>query len=480
MSKRRAKILATIGPSSCDQKTIEDLILAGMNVCRLNMSHGTHEDHASSIQNIRNACLKVGTEIAILADLQGPKIRVDKLENHLDLVKADSWAIGLQEDKNEYRDFKDNFIPTTYGEIVKDCRKGDAVLFDDGLIRASVVEVKEKAVIIKVEVGGTLKSNKGINLPDTNISIPSFTQKDQRDLAFALEKDVDYIALSFVRRKQDVLDVRKFIDKSGTKVWVVSKIENPEGIKNLESISEASDAIMVARGDMGVEVGNHKVPTYQKNIINFCNERGLPVITATQMLESMITNSTPTRAEANDVANAIWDGTDVVMLSGETAAGKYPRETVVMMDKIIKEAEKRPKSRPFLRDQNLSDAIGPLMVSAALIAEKINARAIIAITEGGNSCLSMTRFRPINHVIGVTHSLKTVRRMSMFWGISPFLLKDFDPEKNIEYDIISKVKEGLLLIPGDKLVISRGDGQILTQGRSYSVRIETMDEDSAN
>jgi pyruvate kinase len=476
--KRRAKIIATIGPSSNSVELIKDLINAGMNVCRINMSHGDHATHQTSINNVRQASKILGHEVAVLVDLQGPKIRVDKLEKHLDLAKKEKWAIGLRENNSTYPEYSDRFIPTTYGDMVKDCRKGDDVLFDDGLIRASVVEIKPKAVIIEVTVGGTLKSNKGINLPQTKVSVPSFTDKDQQDLDFALANDCDYVALSFVRRKIDVEMVNNYISKKNGKAWIVSKIENPEGIENLEEIMEASSAIMIARGDMGVELGNHKVPAFQKKITALCNQKGKPVITATQMLESMITNSTPTRAEANDVANAIWDGADVLMLSGETAVGRYPVETVQMMDKIIREAEKTPKERPFLRNVNLDDIMGPLMVSAALIAEKLKARAIVSISEGGKSCLEMTRFRPLNYVLGVTHSIKTIRRMCLFWGITPFLLKDFNEEGNIERDIITEVKEALHLVDGDRIVITRGDGKVLTQGRKFSVRIETIGQES--
>ncbi|MDA9189365.1 pyruvate kinase [bacterium] len=472
--KRKAKIIATIGPASSSYDVAKGLILAGVNVFRVNMSHGSHSDHNGSISNIRKASTDLNIETAILADLQGPKIRVDKIANHLDLARGENWAIGLSSDEAEYKEFKNKYIPTTYGNIVKDCKRGDQVLFDDGLIRAVVTEKKEKCIVINIEVGGTLKSNKGINLPDTKVSISSFTSKDQKDLDFALDSDVDYVALSFVRTRKDVSTVQKVIDAHKNTAWIISKIENPEGIENLDEIMEVSSAIMVARGDMGVEIGNHKVPSIQKEIIRKCNNVGIPVITATQMLESMILNSTPTRAEANDVANAVWDGTGVLMLSGETAVGKYPIETIKMMDKIIREAEKTPSERPLLRNVNLSNMMAPLMVSASLIAEKLNARAIISITEKGGSCLEMTRFRPINYVLGVTHSLKTVRRMCLFWGISPYLLKNFDEEKNIEPDIISEVKDELHLVDGDKIVITRGDGKILTQGRKFSVRIETI------
>ena len=403
MAIRRAKIIATIGPSSNTVEMLEKMILAGMNAARVNMSHGTYEAHEQSIKNIRQASKNLGREIAILLDLQGPKIRVDKLPEPLILGDGDVWVIGPSHVKADYPEYANNFIPTIYKNLVKDAHVGARILFDDGLLEAEAIEKDRDILKIKVKVGGILKSNKGINLPYVNVSAPSFTDKDREDLLFGLKQGVDYVALSFVRTADDILQVKALLHQMKVQIPIVSKVEKPEALDNMESIIRASDAIMIARGDMGVEVGNHLVPSIQKKMIKMCNDLGKPIITATQMLESMITNSRPTRAEASDVANAIWDGTDVVMLSGETASGKYPLDAITIMSQIIEEAEKTPGERPLLRHMDISSVTASVQVSAAIVAEKTKARWIISITEGGNSCLRMTRFRPKTVVLGVNH-----------------------------------------------------------------------------
>jgi pyruvate kinase len=287
---------------------------------------------------------------------------------------------------------------------------------------------------------------------------------------------VDYVALSFVRTAEDVLEVKALLHQMRVQVPIVSKIEKPEALDNMASIIQVSDAIMIARGDMGVEVGNHLVPGVQKQMIKMCNEIGRPIITATQMLESMITNSRPTRAEASDVANAIWDGTDVVMLSGETASGKYPLDAIKVMSEIIVEAERAPRERPLLRNMDISSVTASVQVAASIIAEKNNARWIISITEGGNSCLKMTRFRPKTHVLGVTNSLNVIRRMSLYWGISPFF---FDIHGNndvheLEVLMVNKLKEMNMLQNGDKIVTTVGDGKLFRQGTTNSIRVQII------
>jgi len=338
MSTRRAKIIATIGPSSNTIEMLEKMILAGMNAARINMSHGTYEAHEQSIKNIRQASKNVGKEVAILLDLQGPKIRVDKLPEPLTLQDGEIWVIGPSHVKDQYPEYAKNFIPTIYKNLVKDAHVGARILFDDGLLEAEAIEKDREVLKIKVKVGGLLKSNKGINLPYVKVSAPAFTDKDKEDLLFGLKQGIDYVALSFVRTAEDVLQVKSLLHSMKVQVPIVSKVEKPEALDNMESIVNVSDAIMIARGDMGVEVGNHLVPSIQKQMIKTCNSLGKPIITATQMLESMITNSRPTRAEASDVANAIWDGTDCVMLSGESANGAYPINAVTIMARICAEA----------------------------------------------------------------------------------------------------------------------------------------------
>lgn len=476
MSIRRAKIIATIGPSSNTVEMLEKMIKAGMNAARVNMSHGTYEAHEQSIKNIRQASKNVGKEIAILLDLQGPKIRVDKLPEPLILNDGEVWVIGPSHVKDQYPEYAKNFIPTIYKNLVKDAHVGARILFDDGLLEAEAFEKDREVLKIKVIVGGTLKSNKGINLPYVKVSAPSFTDKDREDLLFGLKQGIDYVALSFVRTAEDVLEVKNLLHQMKVNVPIVSKVEKPEALDNMEAIVKVSDAIMIARGDMGVEVGNHLVPSIQKQMIKTCNEYGRPIITATQMLESMITNSRPTRAEASDVANAIWDGTDVVMLSGETASGKYPLEAIQIMGQIIEEAEKKPTERPLLRNMNITSVTASVQVAASIVAEKTNARWIISITEGGNSCLKMTRFRPKTHVLGVTHSVDVIRKMSLYWGISPYYFnihEDSDLTK-LEELMVAKLKKDDHLKIGDKIVVTVGDGKFFRQGTTNSIRVETI------
>ena len=472
---RRAKIVATLGPSSNTIEKIEELIKEGINVARINMSHGTHEGHAEVIKNIRQASKNTGYEVAILCDLQGPKIRVDKLKENIELKVGETWVIGPSHVQKDYPQYANNFIPTVYKDLVHDAHVGAIILFDDGLLEAKAIEKDGEVLKIEVVVGGTLKSNKGINLPNVNVSAPSFTEKDREDLIFGLKQDVDYVALSFVRRAQDILDVKYLLHKLRKNTPIISKIEKPEAVENIDEIIEATDCIMIARGDMGVEVGNHLVPAIQKEIIEKCNNMGVPVITATQMLESMTTNSRPTRAEANDVANAIWDGTDAVMLSGETASGVYPVEAVKMMGAIILEAEKKPKERPLLRHTDLRSISASLQVAASLVAEKTNARWVLSVTESGNSCLKMSRFRSQKRILGVTNSIAVMRRMALYWGITPFYFKeDEEGMAAIHHQMIDVLKEKKLVQNGDKIVITHGDGKYFKQGTSNSLRVELI------
>ena len=472
---RRAKIVATLGPSSSSKEMIAKLIEAGMNVCRINMSHGTYEGHSAVIKNIRDASKESGYEVAILADLQGPKIRVDKLVEPLKLESGSVWVIGSSKIKENYPEYKNQYIPTIYENLVNDCHDGARILFDDGLIIAESMVRDRDVYKIKVVVGGLLKSNKGINLPDCDVSAPAFTEKDKEDLMFALKEGADYIALSFVRKKEDILAVKYLLHSLKVNIPIISKIEKPQAVDNLDEILSVTDMIMVARGDMGVEVGNHLVPSIQKKIISKCNSLGIPVITATQMLESMTENPTPTRAEASDVANAIWDGTDAVMLSGETASGKYPIEAIRMMNAIVLEAEKTPKERPFLRKQDLSSVTASIMVAASMIAEKIGAERIISVTESGSSCLKITQFRPSVPVLGITNSLKVARRLCLYWGVSPFIVTEEKIENSIFIkNVLKEIKERLALKNGDKLVLTRGDGKFFLQGSSNSVKVEII------
>jgi pyruvate kinase len=472
---RRAKIVATVGPSSNTVPMLEKLINAGMNVARVNMSHGTHEGHEQTIKNIRQASKNTGWEVAVLLDLQGPKIRVDKLKENIILKDGETWVIGPSDVQKDYPQYQKNFIPTVYKDLVKDAHVGARILFDDGLMEAEAIEKEGEVLKIKIKVGGELKSNKGINLPNVNVSAPSFTDKDREDLMFGLKVGIDYLALSFVRTKEDIMQVKALLHKLKVNTPIISKIEKPEAIDNILDIVSVSDAIMIARGDMGVEVGNHHVPAIQKKIITLCNNIGKPVITATQMLESMTTNSRPTRAEASDVANAVWDGTDAVMLSGESAAGKYPVEAVLMMNEIVEEAERSPKERPFLRHMDLSSLSASIQVAASMIAEKTHAKWVVSITQSGNSCLKMSRFRSRARVLGVTNDIHVMRKMSLYWGISPYFFDEGAKDAHtLQEEMIDQLTEQKLVSTGDKIVITHGDGKFFKQGTSNSIRVEII------
>lgn len=472
---RRAKIVATLGPNTSSVDAIEKLARAGMNVARINMSHGDHETHAQTIKNIREASKKIQRQIGILMDLQGPKIRVSKLDKSIMLNEHDIAYLGTLENLEQAKLSKDDIkIPSSYPDLVNDLFADARVLFDDGNIKAVALERIGDVFKIKISQGGELKQRKGINLPDCTVSAEAFTPEDKKNLMFGLKEGIDFVALSFISTAEDVKKVKFLLHKLKMDIPIIAKIERPLAIKNIDSIIDVTDVIMIARGDMGVELGNHLVPAVQKMIIQKCNAVGTPVITATQMLESMIESSTPTRAEASDVANAIWDGTDAVMLSGETASGKYPIDAVKMMDSIIAEAERTPKERPLLRNTDLSSVNASTMVAASLIAEKVNAVRIVSVTQSGNSCLKISRFRPVTRVLGVTNDINTARKLTLYWGVRPWLIRENSNVEGIEKIVINDIKNSLDLKNGDKLVITRGDGKFFSQGQSNTVRVELI------
>ena len=488
---RRAKIVATLGLASSEVETISELILAGMNVARVNMGHRSYQENAQVISNIRVASGLVGLEVAILMDLQGPGIRVGKLTNGLSLKKGDIWVIGLTDLQNDYPEYKDCFIPTTYEHLIDDCKDGARILFDDGLIITHAVERDRAVYKIKVIEGGTLKSNNRINLPDSRITAPSLTLKDRKDLMFGLEHDVDYITLPFVRNKEDVLRLKELLQKHSEDISVVSKIETPEALENIEEILNVTDVIMVARGDIGVELDNQLAPDAQKSITSLCNNRGIPVITAAQISEATIENPVPTKIEASDIVNAVWDGTDAVMLSIETASGEHPVEAVRMTGKLISKAEKTPKENPSIDVidlTNMNNATMITMIGASIIADKIDAKRILSVTNSGNSCLKMSRFRPKTSVLGISKSLSVVRKMCLYWGVNPFYLdeldlfegldtrmdNEYDVDKKLEHYIIEKVKSACELESGDKIVITSGNGKFFVRGSSNSIKIEII------
>ncbi len=453
---RKTKIVCTIGPSSESLENIKKLIMAGMNVARLNFSHGDFDEHGGRIKTIRQASAELGKSIAILLDTKGPEIRTGKLmEEPIELVQDEFITLTTEEilgDKNR--------ISITYKELPGDVEVGSTILIDDGLIGLTVVDIQGTEIKCRIVNGGTIKSKKGVNVPGVNISLPGITEKDANDIKFGIEQGIDFIAASFVRKASDVLEIRQLLEKhNATHIQIISKIENQQGVDNLDEILEVSDGLMVARGDLGVEIPAEDVPLVQKKMIEKCNRVGKPVITATQMLDSMQRNPRPTRAEASDVANAIFDGTDAIMLSGETAAGKYPVESVLTMARIAEKAESGLEYREiFIKQSNaqqttVTEAISQAVANSAL---ELNAKAIITSTETGYTARMVSKYRPKAPIIAVTTEDQTLRRLALNWGVTP--VKGQVASSTDE--MFDKAMKGGL----DSGVVKEGDLVVITAG----------------
>lgn len=414
---RKTKIVCTIGPSSESLENVKKLILAGMNVARLNFSHGDFEEHGNRIKNIRQACKELNKNVAILLDTKGPEIRTGKLEvEPIELVQDEFITLTTE----EILGTKDR-ISITYKDLPSDVEPGSTILIDDGLIGLTVIEVSGTEIKCRIVNGGTIKSKKGVNVPGVAISLPGITEKDANDIIFGIEQDVDFIAASFVRKASDVLEIRELLaEHNAGHIQIISKIENQQGVDNLDEILEVSDGLMVARGDLGVEIPAEEVPLAQKLMINKCNVAGKPVITATQMLDSMQRNPRPTRAEASDVANAIFDGTDAIMLSGETAAGKYPVESVLTMSRIAEKAESSLNYRDLFNKQRTAQEISiteAISQSVSISALDLHAKAILTSTQSGTTARMISKYRPEAPIVAVTTQERTVRRLALIWGV---------------------------------------------------------------
>ena len=415
---RRAKIVCTIGPASNSEEMIRELMLSGMDVARVNFSHGTHDDHAAVIQRLRRVAAGLGRTICILQDLQGPKIRTGRLKDRLPVTLQKGQSLTITSDDVMGTG---EAIATTYRGLANDVKPGEQVLLSDGRIDLVVREVRGSDVVCEVLNGGTLGEHQGINLPGTNVSIPSLTEKDEADLDFGLRNSVDLVALSFVRTAQDVMRARQAIADRGHAIPLVAKLEKPQAIENLDAILEVAQAVMVARGDLGVELAPEKVPLIQKHVIRRALDFRRPLITATQMLESMIENPRPTRAETSDVANAVLDGTDAVMLSGETAVGRYPREAVQMMSRIVVEAESAPSQQLLPEPQHaeqlsIAETICEAMAHAA---RDLDLAAIAIYTQTGTTPRMLSKYRPCAPIYAFTSSEAVCNRMNLFWGVTP-------------------------------------------------------------
>ena len=458
--KAKTKILATLGPATGSKEEIKKIIEAGADAVRLNFSHSNHEYFENIFQAINDVCVELSMPIATLLDLQGPKIRIGELsEPEIEIKSGESIEITIDDLKGT----KDK-ISTSYKLLPDDAEIGDKILIDDGLIKLSVTSITKTSVICKVVDGGILKPKKGMNLPGIKVSAPSVTAKDYNDLEFAMKHRVDFIALSFVRRAQDILELRKWLKEHNYKTPIIAKIEKPEAVTNFEEILEVADGIMVARGDLGVEMEAQEVPIIQKKIIRRCNEVGKLVITATQMLESMIQNPVPTRAEASDVANAVLDGTDVVMLSGETSVGKHPAHTVGIMNNILLTAEAHPSLRhktnyeiPKDLSDNLFDSTGR---AVAGVSEQIQAKVIAVFTHQGRKAKMIAKFRPKADIIAFSDKFETLNTLNLYWGIQSFFIDNIDDEDNA----INRVNE----ILRKQSIIENGDVIIYTAGAPYT------------
>jgi pyruvate kinase len=477
MPMRRTKIVCTIGPASNSEQQIE----------ALNFSHGKHEEHAVVIERIRAIARRLERPIAILQDLQGPKIRVGALSDGKPIVLTDGSEVIITTHPVEG---DTHTIPTTYKDLARDVKAGDHILLDDGLLELQVLATSDDDVRCRVVHGGLLKEHKGINLPGVAVSAPALTEKDREDLRFGIAHGVDYVALSFVRTPQDILDARQAIenlhaehveqavqagDRPYERVPLIAKLEKPEAIAHLDTILEVVDGVMVARGDLGVEMSPEKVPHIQKEIIARCNRLGLPMITATQMLESMITNPTPTRAEVNDVYNAILDGTDAVMLSAETASGEYPIEAVRMMVRIAKEAEEDGKTAQQPQCQKLTQAHAVSHAARAL-AEEASVQAIVVFTRTGTSAHLISKDRPRTPILAYTPSPEVYRRLALWWGVWSYEAA----MGHTTDELISVVEHHLidnhLMSNGDHVVIM-GGLPIASRARTNFVKLHKVDPD---
>ena len=440
---------------------------AGLNVARINFSHGTHQQHAATIALIREVADALRKPVAILGDLQGPRIRIGDLPKSRML--ADGSDVTLVPEHQETGDE----VPVTYASLANDVHVGDRILINDGLIELVALEVEKPRVHARVLHGGELTSHKGMNLPGVQVSAPSLTEKDREDIAFAVEQDLEYLALSFVRRAQDIAELRALIPKS---MLVIAKIEKDSALENIETIVRASDGVMVARGDLGVELPFEEVPYAQKRIIALCNRLGRPVITATQMLESMITHPRPTRAEASDVANAILDGTDAVMLSAETAAGQYPRLAVEAMNRIISEIESTPQTwrRDERRqaDRAVSTEFAIAAAGAAAVS-MLNAPALIVFTKSGFSARVVASHRPAVPILTLTDIPRTFRQLALVWGVIPELVPHCNTYDEMVRLALGAVQEQELANPGDRVVVTAGV-PFDVPGTTNLIKVETV------
>lgn len=469
MQGENTKIVCTIGPASSCRRILSQLIKAGMDVARLNFSHGTHEGHKEVIRSVRALSEKFDKPVAILQDLQGPKIRTGELKGgKVELKKNQEWIITTRRVRGEQ-----GLISTPYKGIVSDVREGDTILIDDGMIELKVQSKDKGRLYCKVITGGILGEHKGINLPGVNTGMPSLTKKDKEDLEVGIEACVDYVAISFVRSAKDVKALKRFLKRKKVGIPVIAKIEKPQALDQLEGILDACEGIMVARGDLGVELSPEKVPVAQKKMIRMANEKRRLVITATQMLESMTDHPRPTRAETSDVANAILDGTDAVMLSAETSIGQYPVESVRMMKKIARETERNFASKSFYgrKASNFPDAISE---AACVAAGNLGLKAIVAFSQSGFTAALISKYRPPVPIIACTPDEEVQRRMALYWGVNARVLPHLNNTDTMIERVESLLLEERLARKGDRIAIL-GGVPLQARGKTNMMKLHVLE-----
>ncbi len=470
---RRTKIVCTIGPASESLEKIISLMRAGMDVARLNFSHGSLVEHEKRIRNIRKASRKTRRNVGILMDIRGPEIRTGTfIGGKANLNKGDTFSLTVENVPGDQ-----DRVSVTYKGIVNDVKTGGTILLDDGLIELKIREVTEKELICEVVSGGEISNNKSVNLPGVTLNLPPMCEKDEADIIYGISQDLDFLAASFTRKASDVLDIRRLLEAKKSRMMIIAKIENEEGVRNFEEILNVSDGIMVARGDLGVEIPAEDVPIVQKMLIKKCNQMGKSVIIATQMLDSMIRNFRPTRAEASDVANAIFDGTDAVMLSGESAIGNYPVESVITMDRIAQRAESALQYEEILEtfeplmNKTVTDAIS---YSTCHTAKELGAAAILSSTQTGQTARMVSKYKPKTPIIAVTPNNKVIRYLTLTWGVYPILC---EPTKNTDEMFRAAVEAALkarLVKNGDLVVITAGIP--IGEGTTNLLRVHTIGE----
>ena len=462
---KKTKIVCTLGPVSENEETLRELIKNGLNVCRLNFSHGSHEEHKGRMDLVKKLREELNMPTAILLDTKGPEIRTGKFDApEVLLEEGQTFTITMKDVMGNKE-----MCTVSYKGLANDVKTGDTILIDDGLVGLTVKEVNGDDIVCEVQNSGIVKNHKGVNVPGVKVNLPAITEKDRSDIEFGIEQGIDFIAASFVRKVSDVLAIREILEENNaTHIKIISKIENQEGVDNLDEIIEVSDGIMVARGDLGVEIPTEEIPVVQKLMIKKCNEAGKPVITATQMLDSMIRNPRPTRAEVTDVANAIYDGTDAIMLSGETAAGKYPVEAVKTMATIAKRAEEtiRNKKGQVNRSNNVTDAIS---YATCATARDLEARAILSATASGHTARMVSKFRPDCPIIATTSDESVRRQLSLTWGVLPVMRNKSANTDQVIVNSIEAAKTAEYVNENDIVVITAGGSET-----TNLIKVETV------